>query len=235
MVAYADVLSRVASDLRGAGQPFALVGALAVAVRAEERHTKDIDFAVAVPDEQAALLVLRHLVGTKNYELVKRWGPPDSEALSGVALRPPGHVGDVVLVDLLFSTCGVEREVVSRAETIEVLPGVQMRVATLGDLLAMKTLSLDDARRPRDRGDIAGLLRVATVADVDVAKDALSRMQERGFGWNVGKDELLTELEEHCALYAPHLVRDEKLRGEAERAATPAPQIDLEEDLEPER
>lgn len=48
------VLSTVLRDLNDCGKPYALVGALAVSVHAEERTTKDIDFAVSVRNEREA-------------------------------------------------------------------------------------------------------------------------------------------------------------------------------------
>ena len=47
-------LAAAASELTAAGKHFALVGGLAVSVRAEPRFTRDVDFAVAVADDPEA-------------------------------------------------------------------------------------------------------------------------------------------------------------------------------------
>src|SRR5689334_43999 len=114
------LLPDVIRDVAAAGFPFALVGALAVAIRAEELTTKDIDLAVAVPDEAAARFVVRHLLGRRY-----RPGAAFNEVTTGVGLHgasvfPPGPGGASIPVDLLFNTCGAERGIVERAESVEI-------------------------------------------------------------------------------------------------------------------
>lgn len=199
------LLPGVIRDVAAAGFPFALVGALAVAVRAEELTTKDIDLAVAVPDEAAARFVLRHLI-KRRY----RPGVAFNDLSSGVGLRgasifPPGPEGASIPIDLLFNTCGAERDIVQRAESVEILPGLTTPVAQRGDLIAMKVLSLDDARRPKDRVHLAMLLSAASSEDLSLAMETLRLMEKRGFGFPLGKDDLLSELEQARALYSPTL------------------------------
>ena len=91
-----------------------------------------------------------------------------------------------MLVDLLFASSGVESEVVGAADALQVLAQIVLPVASVGHLLAMKTLSADDRTRPQDRTDIAALLRVATAADLLVAEQALSQITQRGC--NRGRD-----------------------------------------------
>jgi len=54
-----------------------------------------------------------------------------------------------VLIDLLFASSGIEEEVVSGAERLEILPGFAASVATVGHLLALKILARDDASAPK--------------------------------------------------------------------------------------
>lgn len=56
-------LTGAAADLAAAGQRFALVGGLAVSVRAEVRFTRDVDFAVAVNDDAEAESLVYRLRG----------------------------------------------------------------------------------------------------------------------------------------------------------------------------
>jgi hypothetical protein len=56
-------LERISVALHDASVPFALVGGLAVSVRAEPRFTRDVDLAVAVTDDAAAEALVRRLAG----------------------------------------------------------------------------------------------------------------------------------------------------------------------------
>jgi len=85
-------------------------------------------------------------------------------------------------VDLLFASSGLEPEIVAAASVIELIPGVRAPVASLGHLLATKVLARDDRRRPQDWDDIRALLAEAGPADVELARDALRTIDERGFG-----------------------------------------------------
>ncbi len=49
-----EVLARVAALFDERGQPWALVGGLAVSVRTEPRFTRDVGLALAVPDNATA-------------------------------------------------------------------------------------------------------------------------------------------------------------------------------------
>lgn len=201
-----DRFRQVVEDLAATGFDFALVGALAVGVRAEERFTKDIDFAVSVATEQDVRDCLRSLLKPDGYKLVRSpEGHPELDVRPMATITPVVSDGPGILVDLLFNLCGIEADVVANAERMELLPGLVAKVATRGDLIAMKTLSLDDARRVRDRGDLAALLGVASQQDVDQACEALQRMEELDIGKMFGKDDLQAELRQHCSLYAPAL------------------------------
>ena len=81
------------------------------------------------------------------------------------------------IVDLLFASSGVEAEVVEAAEVLEVLPGVGIPVATVAHLLALKVL----AARTKDLADVETLMTVATAEDVEVARETLELIVERGY------------------------------------------------------
>jgi hypothetical protein len=97
-------------------------------------------------------------------------------------------------LDLLFASSGIETELVAAAAPIEIVPGLLVPVASTGHLLALKTLSADDARRPQDRVDLVALLRVATPRDFAEAHAACDLITARGYhrGRNLGA--LLAEL-----------------------------------------
>lgn len=106
--------------------------------------------------------------------------------LATVRLLPPQSTDDEALADLLFASTGIEAEVVARAEPLAVLPGLVVPVASLGHLIAMKVLSHDAERRPRDAEDLLSLLAVSRTQDLVEACEALALIAARGF--DRGKD-----------------------------------------------
>jgi len=90
--------------------------------------------------------------------------------------------GSDVIVDLLFASSGIERELISRASVLELLPSVELKVASVGDLLAVKVLARDDRTRPQDWDDLRALLAVATAEDRVQARESLRLISKRGFG-----------------------------------------------------
>ena len=87
----------------------------------------------------------------------------------------------VVHRDRRGAMSGIEPELVARADRLEVLPGLELPVATVGDLIALKLLARDDARRPQDAADLVALLAVATRADRERAETAIGEITARGF------------------------------------------------------
>lgn len=93
--------------------------------------------------------------------------------------RTGEHVGPVI--DLLFASSGIEREVVAAAEVLELLPSLTMPVARTGHLIALKVLSRDDVARPQDLGDLRALLLVATQIELTRAREAIALIAARGY------------------------------------------------------
>ena len=84
------------------------------------------------------------------------------------------------VVDLLFASSGIEAEVVNDAETLEILAGVRLPVATTAHLIAMKLLSRDDERRPQDLVDLRALVGRATAIDLARARESTDLIPARG-------------------------------------------------------
>ena len=84
-------------------------------------------------------------------------------------------------MDLLFASSGIEPELVRAADNIDVLPNSSWPVAKLGHLLGTKVLSRSDAR-PQDRADIVALLAHSDAAALQLARDAVRLIDERGDG-----------------------------------------------------
>ena len=171
-------LRRVAHLLSDAGVPFALVGGLAVSVRVEPRFTRDADLAVGVASDAEAEAVIARLVAA-GCRVVATVEQIATGRLATVRLVV-GATADAPVVDLLFASSGIEAEVVNDAETLEILAGVRLPVATTAHLIAMKLLSRDDERRPQDLVDLRALVGQATAVDLARARESTDLITARG-------------------------------------------------------
>jgi predicted nucleotidyltransferase len=168
------------ADLSRRGQRFALVGGVAVSVRAEPRLTRDLDLAVAVESDVEAEALVRSLV-TEGYGTAALVEQEPTRRLATVRLFSPSQVAKGVIVDLLFASSGIEREVVAAAEPLEVFPGVVVPIARVGHLIALKLLARDDRRRPQDADDLRALRQVADADELTRARSAARLIQDRHF------------------------------------------------------
>ena len=127
--------------LRSIGARYALVGGLAVSTRAEPRLTRDADLAVSVAsDAEAERLVLElQAAGYRVIAVVEQ----EATGRLAAARLTTSAVDRAIVTDLLFASCGIEPEIVERADLVEVLPGVTLPVASVAHLLAMKLLAGD--------------------------------------------------------------------------------------------
>ena len=189
-----DSIRRAVADLQSLHAEFALVGGLAVSIRTEPRNTRDVDCAVAVKsDHQAEELVAALLA--RGYRMLAQVEQESVRRLATIRLTPPGEPGSTL--DLLFSSSGIEAEIVAQAETLTVLPDIDCKVAALGHLIALKVLARDDLRRPQDRVDLVALLGAARTEDLEVARRAAALIAQRGFARD--KPDLSRELERTIA------------------------------------
>ncbi len=170
-------LHHVASYLADRGRPWALVGGLAVAIRAQPRLTRDVDVAVATADDAEAESFVSSLLG-EGYGVVAIVEHELSGRLATARLEHPSWSG--TLTDLLFASCGIEPEIAAAAELLEALPDLRVPVARVGHLMAMKLLA-EGERRPFDRADLLALAQVATDEDWDLARQGVDTIAERGF------------------------------------------------------
>jgi predicted nucleotidyltransferase len=169
-------LQRAARHLDELDVQWALVGGLAVSARATPRTTRDVDVALATAnDQEAESLTFR--LGALGYRSVAVVEQLLTGRMATARLRVPGASG--LILDLLFASCGIEPEIARDAELLEVLPGLTVRVARVGHLLAMKLLARDDRRRPQDADDLRALLEVADAAERRRCEDALDLITAR--------------------------------------------------------
>jgi hypothetical protein len=80
----------------------------------------------------------------------------------------------------LFASSGIEQELVAAADRLEILPGLQVPVAKVGHLIALKILSSTPSR-PQDAADLRALVAVSVPADLDLAKQTFALIEARGF------------------------------------------------------
>lgn len=185
--ALADIARRL--DQKGLG--WAVIGGLAVSVRAEPRFTRDVDLAVAVEDDRQAERLVGDLRGA-GYEILETVEQEATGRFATARLMPPGQDQGGVVVDLLFATSGIEREVVASAEHLEMLPDLNLPVAGVPELIALKLLARDDVSRPQDYIDLVALTPLAGAADLESARKLVLLIEERNY--HRGRD-LSAELE----------------------------------------
>jgi len=154
-------------------------------VRADPRVTRDIDFVVAVHDDDDA--------EARIFTLQQRGFRVD-----GVFVRRGGRISTVrsrhssvpeILIDLLFSNAQIEREIAEEA-TAAAVGRVSCPVAQPWHLLAMNVY----ANRPKDQADLQELIERADSATLERARVALRLMRARGVA---PKRDLVRELEAH--------------------------------------
>jgi predicted nucleotidyltransferase len=195
-------LRQIDADLTRAHVSFALVGGLAVSARTEPRFTRDADFAVALASDAEAEALI-HELRTHDYDIEAVVEQEAVGRLATVRLTRSGELQPPV-IDLLFASSGIEREVVAEAEPLELLPNLTIGVARTGHLIALKVLSRDDVRRPQDLVDLRALLRIASPAELARARDSLTLISARGY--HRGRD-LVSEMSPLAMSYGCKPVR----------------------------
>ncbi len=173
-------LRQIATDLDRFDATWALVGGFAVSVRSEPRFTRDVDVVVAVSDDQTAEHTIRMLLSA-GYRLAATIEQEGTGRLATARLVPPFAAGGEVVVDLLFASSGVEPEIAAAADRLEILPGLEVPVATVGHLVVTKLLARDDDTRPQDAADLRALRTAAGPDDLDQARTAVALVTERGY------------------------------------------------------
>lgn len=170
-----SALAAIAHHLGRRSRPFALVGGLAVSLRAEVRFTRDVDLAI-VASNDAEVERLVYDLRSDGYVALVLVEHEARHRLSTVRLASPSGI----VVDLLVASSGIEAEVVQRATPFVFDEAGEILVARAEELLAMKILSMTE-RRPQDRIDAANLVLFSEGLDLEAVKDNLDRITKRGF------------------------------------------------------
>jgi len=178
------ILRSAVADLETAEARFAVVGGLAIAARAMLRYTQDVDVVVAVDDDAEAERVAGVLI-RYGYRPMAELDHRRLNRLATLRMLSP-HVPrdmeptDAPLLDILFASCGIEREVVAAATPTPVFPDVTLATARIPHLIAMKLVSESEVRH-QDRADLHALILAATDADLVEVPPLLDLIAQRGY------------------------------------------------------
>lgn len=153
----ADALADVMRWLTDAEIAGVVIGGVAASLLGRPRMTRDID-AIVLGDEMGWEAVL---ASAQPFGIAPRIDDP-LEFARRTRVLLLRHLPSSVDVDVSLGALPFEREVVERASTIDA-GGLRVRVPAVEDLVVMKAL----ARRPRDWGDIEGLIDAWPDLDLD--------------------------------------------------------------------
>src|SRR5262245_62675928 len=104
------------------GSRWTLVGGIAVAARAEPRLTRDVDVAIAAANDEDAEQIVFELQ-RRGYTVAAALEHTRAGRLATVRLEAPAVGPRVVLVDLLFASCGIEPEIVAASSRLRIQIG----------------------------------------------------------------------------------------------------------------
>lgn len=180
MIGLAALLRATAARLDASGIKWAVVGGLAVSARTTPRFTQDIDLAVVVSSDAEAEQLVGDLARNA-FQITAVVEQTATGRLATVRLSRSGGDSDDAVVDLLFASSGIESEVVAAAEPVELFPRLDVPIAQIGHLIAMKVLARDDETRPQDLVDLRALVAEASSSDLATARDSLTLITERGY------------------------------------------------------
>ena len=180
-------LATIARELRARGIRFALVGGLAVSLRAEVRFTRDVDLAIVAKDDAEVEALVRDLArgGFVPVAVVEH---DQRHRIAITRLRDASGV----VVDLLSASSGIEQEIVDAATVFAGGFASGVPVASSEDLLAMKVLSFRAARL-QDRIDAQNLVAIGK-PDMAVVRQRLALITQRGYARDQDLDAKLDAL-----------------------------------------
>ncbi len=175
-----EVLKSLSARLRRYKPKFALIGGFAVGVYAVPRFTKNIDFVVAVDSDRETEMIL-HTFIEDGFLIDPLMVHQSTGRKTTARIFLPASRSVSPDLDLLFSFCGIEKEIVEATKDREIVPGVVLPVCSLSHLIALKVLSERESR-PNDRADLIALLSKCSAADIADVKTTSELIQEREYG-----------------------------------------------------
>ena len=173
------VFDYVKTTLADLELPWALIGGLAISAQTDPRFTEDIDISLFLPtDNEVEQLIFTLQRKGWRAETILEHTYFDKDIIATVRFLTPKS--PTVHVDILFASSGIEKEIIEQAEVIEIFQGIEIPIAQIGHLLALKILS-ESPERSRDTQDIKNLITFATEEDIQLAKDSCQLITQRGF------------------------------------------------------
>ncbi len=166
--------------LTNLGVRFAVVGGMAVSFRAIERLTKDLDLAIAVEDDPGAQMIV-HEFSKLGYFIDDVFEHEVTKRMATVRMVSPAE--NPMYVDFLFASSGIESEIVDASEEGHLFSNINVRVAKVPSLIALKVLSARPSRM-RDIVDLQSLFEVASPSEIAEARKLLDLITERGYNRN---------------------------------------------------
>ena len=144
------VIRRVVGALESAGIHYALIGGFAMALRGVQRATMDLDFILMLEDMGKADQILRD----SGYERIFQ-----SENVSHYVASDR----DWGRIDILHAFRGPTLGMLKRAESMQVMGDLRIRVVHMEDIIGLKVQAAanDSARASRDWADIRMMLEAA--------------------------------------------------------------------------
>ncbi len=142
------VLVSLQERLETANIPSALIGGLAVSAWGNPRLTRDIDIKVLLRRDER-----KRLLDTLGDDYRSLQANPDNALRhNGIVfvLSPEGKRIDIALTDTSF-----DEELIARAQLVEVLPKLKVRVCSAEDLIVLKIIAI----RPQDQQDVATIIQ----------------------------------------------------------------------------
>lgn len=129
------------------GFEFCIIGGLAVVHWGRPRSTQDVDISLLCQlgdESQVCAAILS--------ELKPRI--PDAAKFATESRMLLCEASNGIPIDIALAAFQMEHEMIERASTCELQPGVSLRLATAEDIVVMKTL----AARPQDLDDVRGIV-----------------------------------------------------------------------------
>ncbi len=217
------VTREIAACLSGTGSPFMLVGATARDILLQNVHgltpsraTRDIDFAVALPDWAAYQALRAGLLATERFcdstqpqRLIYRPSQTDIDLIPfGVIERAPATVAWPPDFNVMLNVSGY-RDALEAAISVELEPGLEVRVASLAGIALLKFFAWNDrgATEPKDAIDLANLLNnYADAGNHDrVYEEAIKTLESLDYDpqktgmWLLGQDTARITSEDSCS------------------------------------
>jgi hypothetical protein len=134
--------------LESANVPSALIGGLAVGAWGDPRLTRDIDLKILLRRDEGKRLL--SLLGDDYRSL--HADPESALRQNGIVfvLSPEGKRIDIALSDTSF-----DEELIARAQRVEILPNLKVRVCSAEDLIVLKIIAI----RPKDQQDVVTIIQ----------------------------------------------------------------------------